>query len=147
MLGRALERAAADRLSIAFRAADAEALAFSDESFEIVMSTFEVMFTPDRDRAAAELLRVCKPGGKIGLANWTPDGFIGQLFKTIGQHVPPPVGAKSPALWGTEPRLADLFVHLGASVATGDLQDILRAGVERPLRPFRSRRRRGSSRI
>jgi len=117
LLDRALERAAADRLSITFREADAEALPFSDETFDAVMSTFGVMFTPDQDRAATELLRVCKTGGKIGLANWTPEGFIGQLFKTVGQHVPPPAGAKSPALWGTEPRLTDLFVPFGASVA------------------------------
>jgi ubiquinone/menaquinone biosynthesis C-methylase UbiE len=117
LLDRALERAAADRLCITFREADAEALPFSDETFDAVMSTFGVMFTPDQDRAATELLRVCKTGGKIGLANWTPEGFIGQLFKTIGQHVPPPAGAKSPALWGTEPRLMDLFVPFGASVA------------------------------
>jgi SAM-dependent methyltransferase len=90
LLDRARERAAADRLSISFREADAEALPFSDESFDAVLSTFGVMFTPDQDRAAAELMRVCKPGGKIGLANWTPEGFIGQLFKIIGQHVRPP---------------------------------------------------------
>jgi hypothetical protein len=76
------------------------------------------MFTPDQDRAAAELIRVCKRGGKIGLANWTPEGFIGQLFKTIGKHVPPPAGAKSPALWGTRARLAELFESHGCSVAS-----------------------------
>ncbi|MBZ0090465.1 MAG: SAM-dependent methyltransferase, partial [Thermoanaerobaculia bacterium] len=74
-----------------------------------------VMFTPDQEKAAAELLRVCRPGGRIGLANWTPDSFIGRLFKTIGQYVPPPAGVKSPALWGTEARLHELF---GASAAT-----------------------------
>jgi SAM-dependent methyltransferase len=68
-----------------------------------------VMFTPNQERAAAELLRVCRPGGKIGLANWTPESFIGQLFKTIGKHLPPPAGLKSPALWGTRDRLNDLF--------------------------------------
>ena len=67
------------------------------------------MFTPNQDKAAAELLRVCKPGGKIGLANWTPDGFIGQLFKTIGKHMPPPAGVKSPALWGTRARIDEMF--------------------------------------
>lgn len=126
LLDRALERASADRLSITFREADAEALPFSDETFDVVMSTFGVMFTPDQERAAAELLRVCKPGGKIGLANWTPEGFIGQLFKTIGQHVPPPAGARSPALWGTEPRLADLFVPFGASVAAAKRHFVFR---------------------
>ena len=74
-----------------------------------MVSTFGVMFTPNQDKAAAELLRVCRPGGKIGLANWTPDGFIGQVFKTIGKHVPPPAGAKSPALWGTHARLDEMF--------------------------------------
>ena len=71
----------------------------------MVLSTFGVMFTPNQEKAAAEMLRVCKPGGKIGLANWTPEGFIGQLFKTIGKHIPPPAGVKSPALWGTQARI------------------------------------------
>ena len=109
LLERARERADAERLDIVFRKADAEELPFPDASFDVVVSTFGVMFTPDQERAAAELLRVCKPGGKIGLANWTPDGFIGQLFKTIGKHMPPPAGAPSPALWGTRARLAELF--------------------------------------
>ena len=91
LLERGRERAAAEGLAIEFRQADAEALPFADASFDVVVSTFGVMFTPDQDKAAAELLRVCRPGGKIGLANWTPDGFIGQLFKTIGKHLPPPV--------------------------------------------------------
>jgi ubiquinone/menaquinone biosynthesis C-methylase UbiE len=116
LLERARERAAAERLSIEFREADAEALPFSEESFDIVVSAFGVMFTPDQDRAAAELFRVCKRGGKIGLANWTPDGFIGQMFKTIGQHVPPPPAARSPALWGTRARVEELFGHQAASI-------------------------------
>ena len=82
---------------------------FGDATFDVVVSTFGVMFTPDQDRAAAELLRVCKSGGKIGLANWTPDGFIGQLFKTLGKYLPPPAGAKSPALWGTQARITEMF--------------------------------------
>jgi len=109
LLERARERAAAERLDIEFREADAEALSFADGSFDVVVSTFGVMFTPDQDRAAAEMARVCKRGGKIGLANWTPEGFIGQLFKTIGKHVPPQPGAKSPALWGTRARIDELF--------------------------------------
>jgi ubiquinone/menaquinone biosynthesis C-methylase UbiE len=109
LLERARERAAAERLDIEFREADAEALPFQDGSFDVVVSTFGVMFTPDQDRAAAEMIRVCKPGGKIGLANWTPDGFIGHLFKTIGKHVPPAPGTKSPALWGTRARIGELF--------------------------------------
>ena len=96
-------------MSVDFREADAEALPFPDKSFDVVVSTFGVMFTPDQDKAAAELLRVCKPGGKIGLANWTPEGFIGQLFKTLGKHLPPPAGVKSPALWGTRARLDEMF--------------------------------------
>jgi ubiquinone/menaquinone biosynthesis C-methylase UbiE len=109
LLERARERAAAERLDITFREADAEALPYPDATFDVVVSTFGVMFTPDQDRAASELVRVCRRGGKIGLANWTPDGFIGQLFKTIGKYVPPPAGAKSPALWGTRARLGELF--------------------------------------
>jgi ubiquinone/menaquinone biosynthesis C-methylase UbiE len=109
LLERGRERAAAERLDIEFQQADAEALPFADNAFDVVVSTFGVMFTPDQDRAAAELIRVCKPGGKIGLANWTPDGFIGQVFKTIGKHLPPPAGVKSPALWGTEARITGMF--------------------------------------
>ena len=116
LLERASERAAAERLNITFREADAEALPFPDGGFDVVVSTFGVMFTPDQDRAASEMVRVCKRGGKIGLANWTPDGFIGQLFKTIGKHVPPPAGAKSPALWGTQGRIGELFEPHAAAI-------------------------------
>jgi SAM-dependent methyltransferase len=109
LLKRARERADADRLPLECVTADAEDLPFADQSFDAVVSTFGVMFTPDQERAAAELLRVCKAGGKIGLANWTPGGFVGQLFATIGKHLPPAPGLKSPALWGTRSRLAELF--------------------------------------
>ena len=109
LLERGRERAAAERLVIDFRQADAEALPFPDASFDVVVSTFGVMFTADQDKAAIELLRVCKPGGKVGLANWTPEGFIGRLFKTLGKHLPPPAGVKSPALWGTRARLNEMF--------------------------------------
>ena len=109
LLDRARERAAGERLEMAFEVADAEALPFPDRSFDVVVSTFGVMFTADHDRAAAELLRVCRAGGRIGMANWTPDGFIGGVFKTLGRHLPPAPGAKSPALWGTRARLADWF--------------------------------------
>jgi ubiquinone/menaquinone biosynthesis C-methylase UbiE len=102
-------RAAAEGQSIEFMEADAENLPFEDQSFDTVLSTFGVMFTPNQDRAAAELLRVCKPKGQIGLANWTPEGFIGQVFKTLGKYLPPPAGAKSPALWGTRARLTEMF--------------------------------------
>jgi SAM-dependent methyltransferase len=118
LLDRARERADAERLRIAFQEADAEALPFADASFDVVVSTFGVMFTPDQERAAAELLRVCRPGGKIGLANWTPDGFIGQLFKAIGKHLPPPAGVRSPALWGTPAHLAELFGPTASIAAT-----------------------------
>lgn len=118
LLERGRERATAERLDIAFREADAEALPFADGQFDAVMSTFGVIFTPDQERAAAELLRVCRHGGKIGLANWTPDGFIGHLFKTIGQYLPPAPGLRSPALWGTQERLTELFGSAGASVQT-----------------------------
>ena len=116
LLDRARRRADAEGLRMAFHEADAEALPFSDERFDVVVSTFGVMFTPDQDRAAAELIRVCKRGGKIGLANWTPEGFVGQLFKTIGKHVPPPAGARSPALWGTQVRLKELFENQAVSI-------------------------------
>lgn len=118
LLQRAQERAAAERLNLTIREADAEALPFSDKSFDVVVSTFGVMFTPDHDLAASEMVRVCKQGGKIGLANWTPDGFIGQLFKTIGKHVPPPPGVKSPALWGTRERIKEMFEPHAASIVT-----------------------------
>ena len=118
LLDKARERAAAERLDVAFQIADVEALPFDDGSFDAVISTFGVMFTPDQARAAAELSRVCRSGGQIALANWTPEGFIGQVFKTIGKHLPPPPGVKSPALWGTEAALQDLF---GASALSIDL--------------------------
>jgi len=116
LLERGRERAAAERLAIEFREADAEALPFADASFDAVVSTFGVMFTADQDKAAAELVRVCMPGGKIGLANWTPDGFIGQLFKAIGKYIPPPAGVKSPALWGTGARITELFGAQASSI-------------------------------
>jgi SAM-dependent methyltransferase len=109
LLERGRERARADRLSAIFREADAEALPFEDASFDVVLSTFGVMFTPNQQQAANEMLRVCRPGGKIGLANWTPESFIGQLFKIIGKHLPPPAGVSSPALWGTRAHLDRLF--------------------------------------
>jgi ubiquinone/menaquinone biosynthesis C-methylase UbiE len=111
-------RAQAEGLSVEFKEADAEALPFKDASFDAVVSTFGVMFTADQDKAAAELVRVCKPGGKIGLANWTPEGFIGQLFKTLGKHVPPPAGVKSPALWGTRARIEEMFKAKAQSIET-----------------------------
>jgi ubiquinone/menaquinone biosynthesis C-methylase UbiE len=113
LLERGRERAAAERLPVTFREADAENLPFADGSFDVVLSTFGVMFTPDQERAAGELLRGCRRGGKIGLANWTPGGFIGRLFKTIGKYVPPAPGVRSPALWGDEAHLVLLFGSRG----------------------------------
>jgi len=116
LLERGAERAAAERLQVSFQEADAEALPFDDASFDAVVSTFGVMFAPDHAKSAAELLRVCRRGGRIGLANWTPEGFIGQLFRTLGRHVPPPAGVQSPALWGSQAHLRDLF-DAGASLS------------------------------
>jgi ubiquinone/menaquinone biosynthesis C-methylase UbiE len=116
LLERGRARAAAEGLKIEFKQADAESLPFDDGAFDVVISTFGVMFTPNQDKAAAELLRVCKSGGKVGLANWTPEGFIGQLFKTIGKHLPPPAGAKSPALWGARPCIMEMFGPHAASI-------------------------------
>jgi SAM-dependent methyltransferase len=109
-------RAAAEGLTIDFMEADAENLPFENASFDAIVSTFGVMFTPNQPQAAAELLRVCKPGGKIGLANWTPEGFIGQVFKTLGKYLPPPATAKSPALWGTRARLDEMFGSHASSI-------------------------------
>ena len=117
LLARARERASAERLEIQFREADAEALPFEDASFDAVVSTFGVMFTPDQDKAAAELIRVCRPAGKIGLANWTPEGFVGQIFKTIGKHLPPPAGVKSPTVWGTKAGITTMFDAQASSIA------------------------------
>jgi SAM-dependent methyltransferase len=118
LLERGQARASADGLAVQFKEADAENLPFADASFDVVLSTFGVMFTPDQARAASELARVCKPGGKIGLANWTPTGFIGELFKVIGRYIPPPAGVKPASLWGTEERLRDLFGEHMASLDT-----------------------------
>jgi ubiquinone/menaquinone biosynthesis C-methylase UbiE len=109
LLERGEDRARAERLEVTFQVADAEALPFADGSFDAVLSTFGVMFAPDQAKAASELARVCRPGGRIGLANWTPEGFVGQMFKTLGQHLPPPAGAPSPSNWGAEAWLHEHF--------------------------------------
>jgi ubiquinone/menaquinone biosynthesis C-methylase UbiE len=109
LLEQGRRRAEADGLPITFQVADAEALPFPDASFDVALSTFGVMFAANQDRAASELLRVVRPGGRIGLANWTPDGFVGALFKVLSNHVPPPAGLRSPLEWGSEPRLVQLF--------------------------------------
>jgi SAM-dependent methyltransferase len=109
LLDRGAQRARADGLEVRFQVADAEALPFADASFDVALSTFGAMFTPEHARTAGEMLRVVRPGGRIGLASWTPEGFIGQLFKVIGKHVPPPAGVQPPALWGSEPHIKELF--------------------------------------
>jgi ubiquinone/menaquinone biosynthesis C-methylase UbiE len=116
LLDKARERARADGLEARFQVADAENLPFENGSFDVVLSTFGVMFTPDHRRAAGEMLRVLRDGGRIGMANWTPDGFIGRLFKVIGAHVPPPAGLQSPALWGTESHIVELFGPQAAQI-------------------------------
>ncbi len=109
LLDGAHRRAEADGLALEIRVADAEDLPFDNGAFDAVLSTFGVMFVPDPQRAAAELVRVCRPGGRIGLANWTPAGFVGEMFKIVGRHVPPPPGLRSPLEWGTQAHLTELF--------------------------------------
>ena len=110
LLDRARRRAEAEGLSVDFQDGDAEALPFADESFDVVSSVFGSMFAPDQEKTASELARVTRPGGRIGVVAHTPDGFIGNLFKVIGKHVPPPAGLRSPILWGTDARLRELFI-------------------------------------
>jgi len=117
LLERGRARASAEGLPVQFEQADAENLPYADESFDVVMSTFGVMFTPDQEKAAAQMARVCKAGGRIGMANWTPTSIIGELFKLMGRYLPPPAGVKSPALWGTEERLRELFGNRIDSIA------------------------------
>jgi ubiquinone/menaquinone biosynthesis C-methylase UbiE len=129
LLERGRERAAAERLDIEFVEGDAADLPFGEAEFDVVTSVFGAMFAPDQEKTAAELLRACKPGGRIGMANWTPDGSVGGMFMTVAKHAPPPPGLNPPLLWGTEDRLRELF---------GDrISDLL---VERRIsrQPFRS---------
>jgi SAM-dependent methyltransferase len=116
LLDKAAARARAGGMTAEFRVADAEALPFEDGSFDVALSTFGVMFTPDHERSAAELVRVLRQGGRIGLAAWTPDGFIGELFRVVGAHVPPPEGIRSPARWGEETYLVELFGRHAADI-------------------------------
>lgn len=118
LLERGAERAHAERLKVQFQVADCENLPFDDGQFDAVLSTFGVMFAPDQARTAHELARVCRRGGRIGLANWTPEGFIGQLFKTLGGHVPPPAGLKPPSLWGVRTQLEQLFGDAADAITT-----------------------------
>ena len=115
LLERGRLRADAEVLPVTFKLADAEQLPFADDAFDAVVSTFGVMFAPNQQKAASELLRVCRSGGKIGLASWTPEGFIGQVFKAVGKHVPPPQGLSSPAMWGNK---AWIEKELGAKASS-----------------------------
>jgi ubiquinone/menaquinone biosynthesis C-methylase UbiE len=124
LLARGRERAEAERFAVKFQEADAENLPFADGSFDGVASTFGGMFSPDQSRTASEMLRVCRSGGHIGLANWTPDGFIGQMFKAIGKHLPPPAGVKSPALWGTTGWIDKAF-RAGSSSLVAELRSFV----------------------
>lgn len=117
LLERGQRRAEAEGLPVAFQVADAEALPFADGSFDAVASTFGVMFSPDQDRAAAEIMRVCRPGGRIGLANWTPDSFIGEVFRTLGRYLPPPAGLKPPSRWGDRAWIEATFGPAAASLS------------------------------
>src|ERR1700710_41891 len=129
LLERGRERAAAERLEIEFVEADAQDLPFEDASFDVAMSIYGAMFAPDQQKAADELLRVVKPGGRIGMGNWCPDGAVGTMFQTIAKHAPPPPGVPSPLLWGTEEHVRGLF---------GDGVSDLRAERRVSRQPFRS---------
>ncbi len=126
LLEKGLRRAEADGLAMHTRVADAEALPFESGEFDVVLSTYGAMFAPNQERVATEMLRVVKPGGRIGLANWTPDGFIGELFRVIGRFVPPPAGLKPPSAWGTETRLVELFGPHAADIRTERKQYVFR---------------------
>jgi SAM-dependent methyltransferase len=116
LLDKSAVRAKAEGLNVTYRVADAEQLPFPDRSFDAVVSTFGVMFAPNHARSASEMMRVVRPGGRIGLASWTPEGFIGKLFKVVGSFVPPPAGVKSPALWGTDGHLQEMFGKDASSI-------------------------------
>jgi ubiquinone/menaquinone biosynthesis C-methylase UbiE len=126
LLAQGGRRAEAEGLPMRTRVADAEHLPFEAGTFDVALSTYGVMFAPDQELAAAELVRVVRPGGRIGLANWTPDGFVGELFKLIGRFVPPPAGLASPALWGTETRIVELFGAAAADIRTERRQFVFR---------------------
>jgi len=117
LLARGRARAEAEGQMVTFQVADAEQLPFADASFDAVVSTFGIMFTPNQEKAAGEMLRVCRQGGLIGMANWTPEGFIGQVFKTLGRHIAPPAGVSSPALWGTKPWIEHSFGSKASRIA------------------------------
>lgn len=146
LLERGRERAAAERMETDFREGDAESLPFADASFDAVLSTIGAMFAPDQWKAARELLRVCRPGGKIGLANWTPEGFSGQQSALFGRYLPPPEGLQSPMLWGTEERLRELLADGTENLRTARRSFVFRycsveeylAALQTQLGPTRS---------
>ncbi len=116
LLDKGRARAQAEGLAVRFQEADVEELPFPDGSYDVVLSTFGAMFAPDHARTAREMMRVLRPGGRLGMANWTPESFIGRLFKTIGAHVSPPAGVKPPSLWGNEAYLTELFGALASQI-------------------------------
>jgi SAM-dependent methyltransferase len=126
LLDHGRSRAEAEALSVTYKIADAEQLPFEDETFDAAVSTFGVMFAPNQLKAAGEMLRVCRPGGKIGMANWTPDGFIGQLFKTLGKHIAPPAGVNSPAAWGSPAWIEAVFSGQSKSILITDRDFVFR---------------------
>lgn len=129
LLERGRERAAAERLDVEFVEGDAQALPVEDGSFDVALSVFGAMFAPDQEQTAAELLRVVRPGGRIAMANWTPDGSVGKMFMTLASHVPPPPGVRPPLLWGNEDWLRETF---------GDGISELRTEVRKARQTFRS---------
>ncbi len=126
LLSQGRRRAEAEGLVMETWVADAEELPFKSGEFDVALSTFGVMFAPNQERAAGELLRVVRSGGRIGMANWTPDGFIGELFRVVGRFVPPPAGVTSPAAWGSETRLVELFGPLASDIKTQRKQFVFR---------------------
>jgi ubiquinone/menaquinone biosynthesis C-methylase UbiE len=126
LLAQGRARAEAEALTVSYQVADAEQLPFETATFDGVVSTFGVMFAPNQLKAASEMLRVCRPGGRIGMANWTPDGFIGSLFKSLGKHVAPPAGLSSPALWGSKPWIQDVFASKARTLTINDRTFVFR---------------------
>lgn len=138
LLERGKLRAQAEGLSVTFDVADAEALPYTGASFDVILSTFGVMFAPDHTKAASEMMRVCRPGGRIGLASWTPEGFLGDLFRTIGKHVPPAAGLRSPLLWGTDAHLRQLFAGTGSIAHTKQIFNFRYRSPEHFVEVFRA---------
>jgi SAM-dependent methyltransferase len=139
LVERAKARAAAEAVQVDFRVADAQALPFPDASFDAVLSQFGVMFAPDQEKAAGELLRVCRKGGRIGLVSWMPEGFGGDFFATVARHVPPPPGVTPPVRWGTDSGLAELLGP-GITSITSDRRSVFQyyRSVEHAIDVFRT---------